>query len=153
MNKLFILYDAQNEFALRCRHWLGDNPSFLPLEFIPFQSPELLAKIPGVEAYKSSHHLLVVSNEGAVYAGPQAFIMCLYALEKYRDWAGRLSTPELLPFAAGALDIFAAHGGTIPRWLDDLDDAELAELLRLNQTPLKSNYKSDTVEFTRRPKS
>jgi hypothetical protein len=39
----------------------------------------------------------VVGDDGAVYFGPKAWLMVLWPLTRYRDWAYRLSTPELLP--------------------------------------------------------
>jgi predicted DCC family thiol-disulfide oxidoreductase YuxK len=81
MNKLYILYDAQDSLCSRCREWMGAEPALVPLEFIPYQAPELTAKFEHIGAYVAMNRLLAVSDEGAVYEGPQAFVMCLYALE------------------------------------------------------------------------
>jgi hypothetical protein len=35
--------------------------------------------------------LVVVSDRGEVWVGPAAFILCLWALEDYREWSYRLS--------------------------------------------------------------
>ena len=47
-----------------------------------------------------------MSDQGAVYRNGSAWIMCLFALEAYRDWANRLAHPLLA--AARAAGIRAA---------------------------------------------
>jgi hypothetical protein len=135
MKTLHLLYDAQNEFALRCRCWLTSQPAVVRLEFIPFQAPELMAKFPGIDPYREKNSVLAVTDEGAVYAGPQAYVVCLFVLDEYRQWAERLSDPTLLPFAAGAINFFASLGGKIPRWVEELNDAELIDLLYYQSAP------------------
>ena len=102
MKRLFVLYDQECELCQRCRHWLTRQDAFVPLCFIPFQSPEVSRLFPGLKEWDQidlSEKLVVVSDEGAVYQGQYAWIMCLYALQNYREWAQRLSHPALLPFA------------------------------------------------------
>ena len=94
-----------------------------------------MAKFPGVEAYREKNSFLAVTDERAVYAGPQVFVVCLFALEWYRDWAERLSDPALLPFAAGAINFFASLDGKIPCWVEELNDAELIDLLYFQCAP------------------
>lgn len=130
MKKLHVLYDAQSEFALRCYAWLSAQLSFLPFEFVPFQAPELIARFPGVEEFRANEPLLVVSDEGAVYAGPNAFLMCLYALSHYQEWAIRLSAPSLLPLAGRAFELFLVNGKKIARLMEKLDDGKLLWLLQ-----------------------
>ena len=56
-------------------------------------------RFPGIDALKPNEQLLVISDEGSVYRGAHAWIMCLWALRKYREHAQRLASPTLLPFA------------------------------------------------------
>jgi hypothetical protein len=73
--------------------------AFVPLVFIAFQSDEAQRRFPGIDALKPGEPLLVISVEGAVYRGARAWIMCLWALENYREHAQRLAHPALLPLA------------------------------------------------------
>jgi hypothetical protein len=73
--------------------------AFVPLVFIPLQSPEVQKRFPGIDALKPKEQLLVISDEGAVYRGARAWITCLWALRKYREHAQRLAHPVLLPLA------------------------------------------------------
>lgn len=130
MKKLHVLYDAQSEFALRCYAWLSAQSSFLLFEFVPFQAPELIARFPGVEKFRANEPMLVVSDEGAVYAGPNAFLICLHALSDYQEWAIRLSAPALLPLAHRAFELFLVDGKKIVRLMEKLDDGKLLWLLQ-----------------------
>src|SRR5687767_1155147 len=107
MNKLYVLYDANCNFCRRCRHWLEEQPAYLELNFIPSRSAEAQCRFPGIEKYEVGNELVVVGEDGAVYAGPNAFIMCLYALVDFREWSLRLARPALLPFARQMFDFIS----------------------------------------------
>jgi predicted DCC family thiol-disulfide oxidoreductase YuxK len=132
MKTLYVLYDSECAFCLRCRNWLMGEPAFVPLRFIPRNSPEVGCRFPGIESYVAGGDLVVVGDDGAVYYGPHAFIMCLYALKEYREWALRLSRPELLPLARKAMEALSGSRGTISRWLGKATDAEVREALEMN---------------------
>ena len=138
MTKLFILYDAQCPFCLRCRQWLGIQPVFLPLEFVPFQSPELVAPFEGIESFRTKRELLVVGDDGAVYQGSNAIVMLLYALKEYREWAFRIAGRELQPLAARLMNLLTSGRKGISKWLNRLNDEELVEVLRKQPPPIYS---------------
>jgi predicted DCC family thiol-disulfide oxidoreductase YuxK len=135
MNKLYILYDVQCPFVLRCRGWLGDQTALVNLEFIPFQTPHLVWQFKGIEAYPTKNQLLVINENGGVYEGPNAFIMCLWALEKYREMSVRLSSPALLPMAREAFELLSSGGKGILQWMAGLDDQKLANVLHYQVPP------------------
>jgi len=83
--------------------------AFVPLVFIAFQSDEAQRRFPGIDALKPDEQLLVISDEGAVYRGAHAWIMCLWALENYREHAQRLSHPVLLPLAKAVCDLLSRN--------------------------------------------
>jgi predicted DCC family thiol-disulfide oxidoreductase YuxK len=99
MNCLYVLFDAQCGLCVRCRNWLMKQPAFVPLSFIALQSNEAQLRFPGIDALKPNEQLLVISNDGSVYRGAHAWIMCLWALQNYREHAQRMAHPILLPFA------------------------------------------------------
>jgi predicted DCC family thiol-disulfide oxidoreductase YuxK len=116
MKTLFVLYDGECALCQKCREWLSRQPAFVELRFIPMQSPEVLRRFPGIEKHGLGEDLLVVSDEGAVYRGPRAWIMCLYALAEYREWSERLSHPALLPLARQACMLVSQHRIRISKW-------------------------------------
>ncbi len=99
MKRLYVLFDAQCELCVRCRNWLMKQPAFVPLLFIAFQSTDAQRWFPGIGALQPNEQLLVISEDGSVYRGPHAWIMCLWALQNYREHAQRMAHPILLPFA------------------------------------------------------
>jgi predicted DCC family thiol-disulfide oxidoreductase YuxK len=99
MKRLYVLFDQECALCRRCCLWLGRQQALIELHFIPLQSPDLGHRFPGVEKLNLSERLVVVSDEGAVYQGQYAWIMCLYALRDYRVWSQHLAHPALLPLA------------------------------------------------------
>lgn len=138
MQKLFILYDANCRFCCRCRRWLENQSAYYELKFIEARSPEAGCRFPGIEKFETSNELTVVSEDGAVYQGPPAFIMCLYALLDYREWSLRLSNPLLLPFARQMFDFISNNRVTFSKWLRKSDD-EIARSLQSHPPPLCGN--------------
>ena len=45
-----------------------------------------------------------MSDEGDVYRGSHAWIVCLWALKDYREWSFRFAQPALLPLARGIVE-------------------------------------------------
>lgn len=117
MKKLWVIFDAECALCLRCRQWLAQQAAFIPLEFIPLQSPDLDARFPGITALHPSEQLLAVSDNGDVYRGAHAWLMCLYALRDYREWSQRLATPALLPWAQRVCELLSQNRLTLSRWL------------------------------------
>ncbi len=102
MKRLYVLFDQECAFCVRCGQWLARQEAFIELRFIPLQSAEVSQRFPGLKEWDQldlREKLVAVSDEGAVYQGQYAWIMCLFALCEYREWAQRLAHPALLPFA------------------------------------------------------
>ncbi len=114
MRRLTVIYDATCGFCVRCKEWLEREPSFLAIECLWSRSPEVARRYPGLVG-PGNADLLVVSDEGGVYRGAHAWIMCLYALRGYREWSMRLASPALLPFARRAFELLSSSRGWISR--------------------------------------
>ncbi len=120
MKSLTVLYDPTCGFCSRCRTWLESQPKFLPLEFVAANSAEAQKRYPSHSALNHEPgELVVIGDDGAVYQGPSAFIMCLYALADYRELSIKLSQPSLMPLAAKAFKALSENRKS------------LSELLRL----------------------
>ncbi len=136
MKTLFVIYDSECGFCCRCRQWLMQQPAFLDLRFVPRNSPEVACRFPGIEKLLRLDELLVVTDEGAVYWGAHAWVMCLYALCEYREWASKLAHPSLLPFARQAYELFSGNRREFSRWMKLLPEEEIAERIRQQPPPL-----------------
>jgi len=99
MRELTVLYDPHCGLCRRAQAWLITKPGYLELVFVPASSDEARSRYPQLDHALTLTDLTVISDQGAVYSGPKAWLMCLWALRDYREWAIRLSSPELLPKA------------------------------------------------------
>jgi predicted DCC family thiol-disulfide oxidoreductase YuxK len=117
MKLLYVLFDGECSLCRRCRAWLARQPAFLELCFLPFPSTEVSRRFPGIEALHPEEQLLVVSDEGGVYRGSQAWVMCLYALRDYRQWSQRLAHPAFLPWARRVCELLSENRFQVSRWL------------------------------------
>jgi predicted DCC family thiol-disulfide oxidoreductase YuxK len=135
MQRLFILYDPRCGLCSWARRWLARQPAYLDLTFVPAGSERALQLFPGLTRPGEVEELVVVSDDGAVYRDSRAWIMSLYALEEYREWALRLAHPVLLPLARQAFALLSRHRRRISRWLGLASEAEIAETLRRVDAP------------------
>lgn len=99
MRELKVLFDARCGTCRRARRWLERHEQLVPLVFVPLQSPAARRLVPSLSEAELRIALTVVGSDGAVWRGEKAFLMCLWALRKYRLWAHRLAAPTLYPLA------------------------------------------------------
>jgi predicted DCC family thiol-disulfide oxidoreductase YuxK len=130
MQKLYVLYDPKCELCCRLKDWLQVQRSWIGLEVIPAGSQIARKMFPELERIASRNDLAVISDEGAVYLNNRAWIMVLYALEEYRDWAARLTHPLLMPLARQAYAALSRNRHFLPRWLSSTEPEEIASELR-----------------------
>ena len=105
MKRLTVLYDADCGFCVRCRWWLARQPKYLELTFLPAGGPDARRLYPDLWRPGSNDELVVVGDDGSIYRSTNAWLMCLYALQDYREWALRLSEPALRPLARGLFEL------------------------------------------------
>ncbi len=132
MKTLYILYDAQCGFCSHCRRWLEQQPGFLDLRFLPRDSPEIECRFPGFVRSQYPEELVVISDEGGIYWGAHAWVMVLYALVEYREWAVRLARPALLPLARKVCELISKKRRDLSSLLGMENDATLAAEIRRN---------------------
>jgi len=99
MKRLYVFYDGECGLCRRCREWLASQPAYLEMIFHPFQSDEARRLCPELPRFQPSEQLIILSDEGGIYAGEAAWLMCLYALREYRGWSEKLSAPAFRPLA------------------------------------------------------
>ncbi|HZW29629.1 MAG TPA: DUF393 domain-containing protein [Isosphaeraceae bacterium] len=130
MERLYILYDARCGLCSWAKRWLMRQHALLDLRFIPAGSALSQRLFPGLSRPgEPPEELVVVSDQGAVYRDGSAWIMCLFALAAYREWANRLAHPLLRPMARQAFSLLSKERSRISRWLSLASDVEIAETL------------------------
>jgi predicted DCC family thiol-disulfide oxidoreductase YuxK len=135
VKELHVIYDAQCPFCLRWRRWFGGEAAERPIEFIPLQAPELVARFPQLKSFLAARQVLAITDEGAVYQGRNALLICAAVLPHYKIWAQRLSGPDLLPVAERAFEVFSGAPNKIVRWMEKLDDRQLYDFLCSHAPP------------------
>ena len=135
MNTLYVLYDERCAICKRLKDWLLVQRSWIGLSMIPAGSARAKAMFPGLEQVAGANDLVVISDAGEVYLNNHAWLMCLYALADYRDWARRLANPLLLPLARQAFESLSKNRKAISQWLGS-NDRDLAT--ELNSVSLEA---------------
>lgn len=135
MERLYVLYDERCGLCRWAKEWALAQPAYFPLTFLAAGSEQAIQLFPGLSKAQEPQELVAVSNRGEVYRNDSAWIMCLFALEDYREWANRLATPALRPLARQAFAFVSKQRGNLSRWIGLADDHEITATLREVQAP------------------
>jgi predicted DCC family thiol-disulfide oxidoreductase YuxK len=119
MKRMTVLYDDRCALCVRCRDWLTTQWAYLEIELLSCHGAEARARYGGLPWL--GEELVVVSDEGDVWIGPAAFLMCLWALVDWRPWSYRLSGPALAPLAERFFHALSSKRSTIAAWLEPDD--------------------------------
>lgn len=125
VKRIYVLYDESCGVCSRLRSWIIEQPAYLEIEFVPAGSDDARRLFPELCHDDGVTDLLVVTDEGDVYIGSAAWIICLYALVEYRDWSYRFARGPLRPLARQAWELLSANRGPLSRLLELKSDAEL----------------------------
>jgi predicted DCC family thiol-disulfide oxidoreductase YuxK len=112
---LTVLYDPTCGLCCRTREWLSQQHRLVELVFVPCKSGEARRRFPQLNHDLTDQDFTVISNQGAVYSGPKAWLMVLWALTQYREWSYRLASPELLPTTKRVVSLISQHRYQIGR--------------------------------------
>lgn len=115
MPTLTLLYDPACGLCRRVHGWLAEQPKLVELKMIPIKTDAARRRYPALNHELTSEDLTVISDQGAVYFGPKAWLMVLWALCRYRDWSYRLAAPELLPTTRRVVSLISEHRYQISR--------------------------------------
>jgi predicted DCC family thiol-disulfide oxidoreductase YuxK len=86
---LTILYDETCGFCRRARDWLLSQRCLVPVELLPAGSVDAQQRFSSIPDLH--FQLVVADDDGNVWVGPPAFVMCLWATARYRALSYRLS--------------------------------------------------------------
>lgn len=130
MQKLYVLYDPKCELCCRLKNWILVQRSWIGIAVVEAGSEKAKRLFPELEQIATRDDLAVISDEGAVYLNDRAWIMVLYAMVDYRDWAARLTHPLLMPLARQAFAALSKNRHAISNWLSSEDPEAIAGELR-----------------------
>jgi len=116
---------------------------------VPAGSEKAKTMFPELEQIATCNDLVAVSDEGDVYLNNSAWIMALYALEEYRDWACRLAHPLLMPLARQAFEAISHNRHALSRWLRIRRPEEIARELNAVTIPACTLPETRISDFLR----
>jgi predicted DCC family thiol-disulfide oxidoreductase YuxK len=131
MQHLVVLYDAHCSLCRRFKEWLAAQApapnglgGVVRLGFVAAGSADARRLYPGLDHEATLREVTVVADDGAVYVGDRAWIVCLWATRDHRHTAVRLAGPAMRPVAramvqaaAGLRSWTSARGGdTSTNW-------------------------------------
>jgi predicted DCC family thiol-disulfide oxidoreductase YuxK len=137
MEKLYVLYDPKCEICRRLKDWILVQRSWIGIAVLEAGSEKAKRLFPGLEQIATHDDLAVVldngSDEGAVYLNDRAWIMVLYAMVEYREWAARLTHPLLMPLARQAFAALSKNRHFLSSFLST--ETIAAELRKVEMEP------------------
>jgi predicted DCC family thiol-disulfide oxidoreductase YuxK len=131
VSAICVVYDSECGLCTGVKDWIGRQAALVPLEFVASNSAEARRRFPQLPPGE----LAVVSGAGEVWLGNHAWIVCLWALRDYRDWAHRLSSPLLTFMAREAFAVVSRNRSGISGLLGMKSDQELEQQLRKVAVP------------------
>jgi len=99
MNTLTIFYDARCGLCSRFRRWMMEQPAYVRLDFIPYDSPQATKCCPELSVLRADQEIVVMGDDGSLWQGAAAWVTCLWALCEYREWSLRLASPGMQQIA------------------------------------------------------
>lgn len=126
MKTLTLFYDARCGLCSELRKWLAAQPAYVGLEFVPYDSPEAARRLPGIGKLGADQEIVVMADTGEVWQGAGAWVMCLWALQDYREWSARLAGPGMQGVARKVVHWISQNRIGLSRLLRFRSDAEVA---------------------------
>src|SRR5262249_689118 len=126
LKKMWILYDAGCGLCTWVRTWMTRQPWLIELRFLASGSDEARQQFPEMPFGE----LAVIANTGEVWMGNHAWVIYLWALRDYREWAIRLSSPLLLQMARQGFAAVSRNRLALSRLLSLKSDQAVEQQLR-----------------------
>jgi predicted DCC family thiol-disulfide oxidoreductase YuxK len=132
IGSLCILYDSSCGLCTGVRDWIQRQTPLVAMEFAAAGSTDARRRFPQIP----DGELAVVANTGEVWLGNSAWIVCLWALRDYREWALTLSSPLLRLMAREAFAVVSSNRAALSGMLRmRSSDREMEQELRKVMVP------------------
>jgi predicted DCC family thiol-disulfide oxidoreductase YuxK len=95
--RLTVLYDEACPMCRQLRAWLASQRVVVQLELLAAASPEARWRYPRLDHERTKAVLTVITQDGAVFEGERAWLVCAWALPRWQPLAEQLGTrPRLV---------------------------------------------------------
>ncbi len=109
--RLTVIYDESCELCRRCRHWLATQPTYIDLQFLACGDPRITELYGDLPFFRVE--LMVVTDAGQAWIGPEAFLMCLWATRRWRAMSFRLKGTAFSPLVERFFHALSDNRGAI----------------------------------------
>jgi predicted DCC family thiol-disulfide oxidoreductase YuxK len=121
-----IVYDGACGLCTGAKDWISRQQPLVPIDFLASGSSEARLRFPQLPAGE----LAVVADTGDVWLGNRAWIVCLWALQGYRELALKLTNPLLVLMARQASTLVSGNRYALSSLLDLRNEREIEQHLR-----------------------
>lgn len=126
---LAVFFDQDCKLCRSCRRWLQAQDKYFPVEFLAYQSRRAREICPQLAELNPDKEIVVMADNGQIYQGGSAWIMCLYALRRYRELSFKLAHPMLLPLAKKMCHIVSNHRRALSKFFPGASREQIAREL------------------------
>lgn len=91
MRGITVLFDPDCAVCRASRSWMLRRRALVAVRFVPVGGPEAVRRFPDLDMSACAREITVVTDQGFVYRGRAAFIVCLWALRSTRGLALQLA--------------------------------------------------------------
>lgn len=130
-----MFYDPHCGLCTEVKTLLGRERCFVPLHFVAYDSRLAREMFPGIEDFRPGEEILVLSDEGGIYRGGDAWIICLWATVRFRAWSLRLARPGLRGLAARIGQYVSRYRFNLSTLLHLRGEAEVRAMLERERAP------------------
>jgi len=138
MKAITVFYDVHCGICATVKAWLEREPKYVKLFFVPYDSAHAKELFPKIDDWQPDREILVLTDEGGLYRGDGAWIMCLWATVRYREWSLRIAKPGLRFYAEKFCRLISRHRHALSRVMrrgtDDDIRTEVVTLVK--RTPM-----------------
>jgi predicted DCC family thiol-disulfide oxidoreductase YuxK len=107
--RLTVLYDEACPLCRQLRTWLASQRVVVRLELVAAASPEARRRYPRLDHERTKTVLTVITQDGAVFEGERAWLVCAWALPKWQPLAEQFGTRPRLALVRVASRLVNLH--------------------------------------------
>lgn len=135
IRKIEVFYDGRCGMCCSFHEWINRQPRAYRIDFIPYQSPDAERVFPGIGTLDPAREMIVRTDEGEVYRGAEAWVLCLYSCANHRVAARKLASPGMLSVAIRTCRVLAANRHSLSKVFFRMKDKAVREVLHRMQPP------------------
>ena len=129
VKKIEVFYDGRCGMCCSFHEWIHRQERAFQIDFVPYQAERAEEVFPGIHTLDPAREMIVRVDNGEIYRGAEAWVMCLYSCANHRDMAKRLARPAMLAVAIRVCHLLAANRHGLSKVFFRREDKEVRKTL------------------------